>query len=397
MNICQQNLAILPYLFLTYIFVKPSFQCHNRIKKVKPMDIVFWLWLLSAPQLGVKTFYNALKVFKSPQDVFDASALTLRESGVFAKKTLDYLAQKDLNAVNNDLDWANGDRRHIVSLVDPAYPKPLAQISDPPPLLYVLGSVDALNKPQLGVVGSRNPTAGGKLITRELSASLSLSGLVITSGMASGIDGEAHIAALETGGETIAVCGTGLDRIYPAKHRALAHQISEQGALVSEFSIGTMPMAQNFPRRNRLISGMSLGVLVVEASIKSGSMITARLALEQGREVFAVPGSIHSPLSTGPHELLKQGAVLTRNVEDILNELSFESEPCIPLIKQYNGDKDVDNEISELLKFLSYEAISVDELVEKSKLSPQVVSQTLLMLELSNRVSKVGVATFVLI
>ncbi|HIF89428.1 MAG TPA: DNA-protecting protein DprA [Candidatus Thioglobus sp.] len=361
------------------------------------MDIVFWLWLLNAPQLGVKTFYSALKVFESPQAIFDANILSLRESGAFAKKTLDYLAQKDLNAVDNDLDWANGDRCHIISLVDPAYPKPLAQISDPPPLLYVLGSVDVLSKPQLGVVGSRNPTAGGKLITKELSTSLSLSGLVITSGMATGIDGEAHIAALETGGETIAVCGTGLDRIYPAKHRALAHQISEQGALVSEFSIGTMPMAQNFPRRNRLISGMSLGVLVVEASIKSGSMITARLALEQGREVFAVPGSIHSPLSTGPHELLKQGAVLTRNAEDLLNELSFESEPCIPLIKQYNGDKDVDNEISELLKFLSYEAISVDELVEKSKLSPQVVSQTLLMLELSNRVSKVGVATFVLI
>lgn len=361
------------------------------------MDIVFWLWLLKAPQLGVKTFYNALKVYGSPQDIFDASVLILGGSGIFAKKTLDYLEQKDLSVVDNDLNWANRDRCHIISLVDPAYPKPLAQISDPPPLLYVLGSVDVLNKPQLGVVGSRNPTAGGKLITKELSTSLSLSGLVITSGMAAGIDGEAHIAALETGGETIAVCGTGLDRIYPAKHRALAHQISEQGALVSELSIGTMPMAQNFPRRNRLISGMSLGVLVVEASIKSGSMITARLALEQGREVFAVPGSIHSPLSTGPHELLKQGAALTRNVEDVLNELSFESEPCIPPIKQYNGDKDVDNEISELLKFLSYEAISVDELVEKSKLSPQVVSQTLLMLELSNRVSKVGVATFVLI
>jgi DNA processing protein len=361
------------------------------------MDTIFWLWLLSAPQLGVKTFYNALKVFESPQAVFDANVLSLRESGVFAKKTLDYLAQKNLSAVDNDLDWATGDRCHIISLIDSTYPKPLAQISDPPPLLYVLGSVDALNKAQLGIVGSRNPTAGGRLITKELATSLSLSGLVITSGMASGIDGEAHIAALEAGGETIAVCGTGLDRIYPAKHRALAHQISEQGALVSEFSIGTMPMAQNFPRRNRLISGMSQGILLVEASIKSGSMITARLALEQGREVFAVPGSIHSPLSTGPHELLKQGAVLTRNAEDILNELSFESESCIPLIKQYNGDKDVDNEISELLKFLSYEAISVDELVEKSKLSPQVVSQMLLMLELSNRVSKVGVATFVLI
>ena len=397
MNICQQNRVILPYLFKIYIFVKPGFQCHNRLKKVEPMDIVYWLWLLSAPQLGVKTFYNALRVFETPKDVFDANVLTLRKSDIFSKKTLDYLTQKDLSSVDNDLDWAKGDQCHIISLVDSAYLKPLAQISDPPPLLYVLGNVDVLNRPQLGIVGSRNPTVGGKLITKELVKSLSLSGLVITSGMAIGIDGEAHISALEVGSQTIAVCGTGLDRIYPARHRALAHQIIEQGALVSEFSIGTAPIAQNFPRRNRLISGMSLGVLVVEASIKSGTMITARLALEQGREVFAVPGSIHSPLSTGPHELLKQGAVLTRNADDILNELSFDSEPCIPLIKQYNGEEEVDNEISELLKFLSYEAISVDELVEKSKLSPQVVSQTLLMLELSNRVSKAGVATFVLI
>jgi DNA processing protein len=361
------------------------------------MDLIYWLWLLKAPRIGVKTFYDTLKVFEAPKDVFDAELITLRQSGLFSKATLAYLALKDLSVADEDLTWGQGDKCHIISIIDATYPKLLAQISDPPPLLYVLGNVDMLNKPQLGIVGSRNPTAGGKRITKELSTSVSLSGLVITSGMATGIDGEAHIAALETTGETIAVCGTGLDRIYPAKHRALAHQISAQGALVSEFSIGTTPMAQNFPRRNRLISGMSLGVLVVEASIKSGSMITARLALEQGREVFAVPGSIHSPLSTGPHELLKQGGVLTRNAEDILNELSFESESCIPLIKQYNGDKDVDNEISELLKFLSYEAISVDELVEKSKLSPQVVSQTLLMLELSNRVSKVGVATFVLI
>ncbi|MCS5592338.1 MAG: DNA-processing protein DprA [Gammaproteobacteria bacterium] len=361
------------------------------------MNLAFWLWLLNAPRIGVKAFYDVLKVFETPQNVFDAGTQELKQSGLFSNTTLAYLSNKDMRCVDKDLEWAKGDCCYIVSLLDPNYPELLKQISDPPPLLYILGDPEVLNTSQFAIVGSRNPTEGGRVITRELCRDLSLSGLVITSGMATGIDGEAHIAALEAGGETIAVCGTGLDRIYPAKHRALAHQISGQGALVSEFSIGTTPMAQNFPRRNRLISGMSLGVLVVEASIKSGTMITARLALEQGREVFAVPGSIHSPLSTGPHELLKQGAVLTRSAEDILDELSFETEPCIPPIKQYNGDKDVDNEISELLKFLSYEAISVDELVEKSKLSPQVVSQMLLMLELSNRVSKVGVATFVLI
>lgn len=361
------------------------------------MDIVFWLWLLNAPGLGIKAFYNALKVFEAPKNVFEAQALSLKQSGIFSAKALAYLVNKDLSCVDKDLAWAKGDQCHIISLIDSNYPKLLAQISDPPPLLYVLGNTKVLNKSQLGVVGSRNPTAGGRLITKELCKGLSMSGLVITSGMATGIDGEAHISALEADGETIAVCGTGLDRIYPAKHRALAHQISEKGALVSEFSIGTSPLAHNFPRRNRVISGMSLGVVVVEASVKSGTMITARFALEQDREVFAVPGSIHSPLSTGPHELLKQGAVLVRNAEDILNELPFEAKPCIPLIKQYNGDKDVDNEVSELLNFLSYEAISVDELVEKSKLSPQVVSQTLLMLELSNRVSKVGIATYVLI
>lgn len=360
------------------------------------MDIVFWLWLLNAPKLGNNTLYRALKIFELPESIFKEDIRNLKKSKVFKNETLSYLEKKDLSCVDKDLQWSKNSNCHIISIADSKYPKNLKQIANPPPVLYVLGNIDLLEKPQLAIIGSRNPTPGGRVICKELAANLSLSGLIIISGMASGIDAEAHISAIDVDCNTIAVCGTGLDRIYPAKHKELAHKISKQGALVSEFSIGTKPIAQNFPRRNRIISGMSLGTLVVEATLKSGSMITAKLAIEQGREVFAVPGSIKSPLSAGPHELLKQGAVLTRNTKDVLNEIYFEPHTCISKIKHYNTELEIDCESTELLKFLSYNAISIDELVEKSKLSPQIVSEKLLMLELSNKISKVGVATFVL-
>ena len=195
MNICQQNLAILPYLFQTYVFVKPSFQCHNRNKNIKLMDIVFWLWLLNAPQLGARTFYTALKVFETPEAVFGTDILTLKQNGLFHKKTLLYLGQKDLGVIKKDLDWTKVNHCHIINLIDPCCPQSLAPISDPPPLLYVMVDIGVLNKPQLGMVGSRNPTQGGRIISKELAQGLSRSGLVVTSGMATGIDGEAHIGA----------------------------------------------------------------------------------------------------------------------------------------------------------------------------------------------------------
>ncbi len=353
------------------------------------MDLIYWLILLKAPHLGVRTFYKALEVFETPEQVFLASKSARRQSGLFKQATLDFIEQYEPSVVQADLDWAKAQDCHILTLIDEAYPDQLKTIADPPPILYVRGDTECLSKPQLAIVGSRNPTPAGKQNAQQFASALSKLGLVITSGMASGIDASAHIGALEADQSTIAVCGTGLDRIYPAKHKSLAHQISTKGALVSEFSIGTSPIAHNFPRRNRIISGLSLGTLVVEASIKSGTMITAKLSAEQGREVFAIPSSIHNPLSQGCHQLIKQGAKLVENVNDITDELTLDFTPSIQVDKTVISTKDVDNTPTVLLKCLSYETMTVDEMVEKSGLSPQIITQELLLLELANRVTKV--------
>jgi len=360
------------------------------------MDLVYWLMLLKAPHLGVKTFYKALKVFESPQQVFLATDEQRKSSGVFKNPTLDYLSIANPSMVQADLDWLKGDDCYIISLIDPSYPSLLKTIVDPPPLLYVRGNVDCLSSSQLAIVGSRNPTPGGKDNAYQFAHDIARRGVVITSGMASGIDAQAHIGALEAGANTIAVCGTGLDRIYPAKHKSLAHQISLQGALVSEFPIGTSPIASNFPRRNRIISGLSLGTLVVEASIKSGTMITAKLAADHCREVFAIPSSIHNPLSEGCHYLIKQGAQLVDSVDDILSEIQPGFEPLKDTQNTTQNTKEMDKSTSVLLKCLSYEALTVDELVEKTNLSPQIVTQELLLLELENRITKTAGSGYIL-
>ncbi len=356
------------------------------------VDLVYWLMLLKAPHLGVKTFYRALKVFESPQQVFQATHEQRKTSGLFKKPTLEYFSNANSSLVQADLDWLKGDDCYIVSLIDTNYPSLLKTIADPPPLLYVRGNVECLSDSQLAIVGSRNPTPGGRDNAYQFAYDIAKQGVTITSGMASGIDAQAHIGALEAGANTIAVCGTGLDRIYPAKHKSLAHQISKQGALVSEFPIGTSPIASNFPRRNRIISGLSLGTLVVEASIKSGTMITAKLAADQCREVFAIPSSIHNTLSEGCHYLIKQGAQLTDGINDILGEI----QPGFETLKNTQNTKEIDKSASVLLKCLSYEPLTVDELVEKTSLSPQIVTQELLLLELENRITKTAGSGYVL-
>ncbi|WPE16415.1 DNA-processing protein DprA [Candidatus Thioglobus autotrophicus] len=361
------------------------------------MDLAYWLLLLKAPHLGIKTFYKALQYFETPQQVFLATHSDRFNTGLFKKSTLIYLASADIALVQADLDWMQKENCHILTLIDKRYPSQLKTISDPPPILYVRGDVDCLQDPQLAIVGSRNPTTGGEQNAQQFAADLAKLGLVITSGMASGIDAQAHIGALEQGAKTIAVCGTGLDRIYPAKHKSLAHQISMQGALISEFFIGTSPMASNFPRRNRLISGLSLGTLVVEASIKSGTMITAKLAAEQGKEVFAIPSSIHNPLSEGCHYLINQGAKLVSRVNDIVEELPKGSLSDILPQKNTDSIKEMDKTGSKVLKCLSYEPLSVDQLVEKTQLSPQIVSQELLLLELAGKLEKTQAQGYVLI
>ncbi len=225
--------------------------------------------------------------------------------------------------LQDTLNWLAKANNHIVTLADPDYPKALLEIADPPPLLYAKGNIALLNKLSIAIVGSRNASVQGEKNAEAFAQGLAVHGLCIVSGLALGIDGAAHRGALKAKGDTIAVVGTGLDMVYPAQHRDLAHQIASSGLIISEFPLGTLSKPQNFPRRNRLISGLSLGCLVVEANLKSGSQITARLSAEQGREVFAIPGSIHSPLAKGCHQLIKQGAKLVDSLQDIVEELNL--------------------------------------------------------------------------
>ncbi|MET0118068.1 MAG: DNA-processing protein DprA [Sedimenticola sp.] len=304
-----------------------------------------------------------------------------------------YLAAPDRERVEADLQWAEPADHHIITLADPGYPPLLAEADDPPPVLFVIGQPDILVTPQLAIVGSRNPSASGRQTARDFAFHLARSGITVTSGLATGIDGAGHEGALEAEGKTIAVTGTGLDRVYPATHHELAHRIREQGALVSEFPPGTPVRPGNFPRRNRIISGLSVGTLVVEAALKSGSLITARLASEQGREVFAIPGSIHNPLARGCHRLIRQGAKLVESSEDIIEELS----PLLgSLVTPATGIRekpdpeetpDLDADYIRLLEQIGYDPLHADRLIERSGLPAENVSSMLLLLELEGYVS----------
>ena len=366
-------------------------------------DLAYWLALLHAPGVGPITFLSLLDHYITPRALFEAGPIqdnSQRAAVRISAATLDYLRKPDWVAVEKDLAWLAQPDNHIITLHDPAYPTLLKQIADAPPLLFVHGQPEALLRPQLAIVGSRNPSAGGKETAHDFAQQLASVGLTITSGLALGIDAASHQGALDANGATIAVTGTGLDRVYPARHRALAHRIAERGALVSEFPPGTPPLPENFPRRNRIISGLSAGVLVVEAALQSGSLITSRLAGDQGREVFAVPGSIHNPLARGCHALIRQGAKLVENVHDILEEL----EACFiakgldtlgePRQQETGFRSDLEVEIDgnqmKLLDFMDFSPASVDALVARSGLTPEQVSSMLLVLELHNRVESVA-------
>jgi DNA processing protein len=294
--------------------------------------------------------------------------------------------------IDLDRQWLEREQVQLVHAISPDYPTLLAQIPDAPALLYVQGKVSSLHTPQLGMVGSRNPTPPGQRTAREFARYLSRAGLTITSGLALGIDAASHEGALDGGGQTIAVLGTGLDQIYPLEHRALARRIAAQGAIVSEFPPLTPPLQANFPRRNRIISGLSLGILVVEAARHSGSLITARIACEHGREVFAIPGSIHHPLARGCHALIRAGAKLTEEVADILQELNFNG-PKQMLMELPNGcpqrravGQTLDKDYKILLDAMGFEPASLDLLVDRTGLPTQSVASMLLILELEGAV-----------
>ncbi|MCW8919693.1 MAG: DNA-processing protein DprA [Gammaproteobacteria bacterium] len=347
----------------------------------------YWLALLHAPGIGAVKFRQLLDRYGEPQALFHTPPSSFDSS---LQALAAYLRQPDWPAVDRDLAWLQGEGCALVTLHDAAYPPLLRELHDAPPLLFVRGSTALLATPQLAMVGSRNPSSSGRETAHDFACTLSRVGMVITSGLAQGIDAASHQGALQGGGQTIAVTGTGLDRVYPASNRELAHAIVDGGGtLISEFPPGTQPHASNFPRRNRIISGLSLGTLVVEAALRSGSLITARLASEQGREVFAIPGSIHNPLARGCHQLIRQGAKLVESAADVLEELAPQLHAVLAAESSATvaGEVVLDDESRRLLECLGYEATAVDLLVERSGLTAEAVSSMLLPLELQGFVA----------
>ena len=300
-----------------------------------------------------------------------------------------FLSCPDEPALEADLAWFAASGAHIILCTDPDYPPLLAQIPAAPAALYLLGSAPALASPQLAMVGSRNPTASGRETARAFAAWFARAGLTVTSGLAVGIDAASHEGALSVEGLTVAVFGTGLDRVYPAEHASLAERIRVRGALVSEFPPRTAPRREHFPRRNRIISGLTLGTLVVEAARHSGSLITARLAAEQGREVFAIPGSIHSPVSRGCHQLIRDGAKLVEDAGDVLAELriSVPKETLTSAPGHLPEPPALDKEYEMLLDALGFEPATIDVLVARTRLASESVASMLLILELQGRVA----------
>jgi DNA processing protein len=353
-------------------------------------DITDWLAVYYAPGVGATTFHALLAHFATPAAVRTAPTDELRGCGL-GTDTVRALRDPDRQQLARDLDWLSRPGNHLLTCNSPHYPALLRQVADPPPILYVHGDPGLLNAAQLAIVGSRNPTPSGSRTAQEFASHLAAAGLVITSGLALGIDTAAHRGAAEPGLPTIAVMGTGLDRVYPASNRGLAREIARHGALVSEFPIGTPPLAENFPRRNRIISGLSLGTLVVEAALRSGSLISARLAAEQGREVFAIPGSIHNPLARGCHRLIREGAKLVETAQDIIDELgplaSVDLQAGATARAEPRDSWQPDAEYMQLLDFMGFDNISVDRLVERSGLTPAAVSSMLLQLELSGHIA----------
>ena len=350
-------------------------------------SLASWLRLTLIPGIGGGTQRKLFAAFGLPETIFSASHGAL--SAVIGDKTARLLLDTDNEAaVASACDWATGASQHIVTLADPDYPQALLEIPDPPTLLYVRGRIDLLNHPALAVVGSRNPTPQGILNAEKFSAALGEAGLSIVSGLALGIDAAAHRGALAARGDTIAFIGTGIDRTYPARNQELAREIGARGCIVSEFPIGTPVIAANFPRRNRLISGISRGVLVVEAAVESGSLITARLAAEQGRDVFAIPGSIHSPQARGCHKLIKQGAKLVETAGDILEELEWAlPAKSIDSGKRAASPSPMPPEDSALLSHMGFDPCNLDDLAVRTGLTADTLSVHLLRLELEGRVA----------
>lgn len=358
--------------------VRDDYQEHNTER---------WrcLALLRIPQLGAAGFRRLRQHFPGTAAVFAASSGALRSTGLSADAVAG-IRRPDRRRIEADLAWLKDSGCRFITWEDPLYPPFLKEIPDAPPGLFVRGDATVLSGLQVAVVGSRNPSPSGRRSARQFAAELGRVGVTVTSGLALGIDSQAHEGALEAGVPTVAVLGCGLDILYPRRNRGLAERIERSGALVTEFPPGTPPVAANFPRRNRLISGLCAGVLVVEAALKSGSLITARLAMEQGREVFAMPGAIHNPLSRGCHALIRQGAKLTEKIEDILEELG----PLTAALAaadggdapDQRGSMGLDGAAKVLLDNIGDAPITVDTLIDLTPFTVDEICAQLLRLEL---------------
>jgi DNA processing protein len=359
-------------------------------------ELAAWLRLAMTPGVGNLTARRLLSAFGLPQAIFSQSRAALAQLAEPAQcEALQKEPEGFAAQLQATLDWLDGAQgaapRRILTLADPAYPESLLRTEDPPLMLYLMGQCEAGFPRGMAIVGSRNPTAQGLANARAFGRSFAQAGLTVVSGLALGIDGAAHEGALEGAGPrqlaTIAVVGTGLDRVYPRQHLELAHRITQCGLLVSEYLLGTPALSPNFPKRNRLIAALGEGTLVVEAALKSGSLITARLASEQGKEVFAVPGSIHSPQSRGCHALLKQGAKLVETAQDVLEELLPASRGAAAPAEEVDEDEEA-QEPDALFAALGFDPVGLDALIARTGIPAPQLQARLLEMELAGEVAR---------
>ncbi|MCB1956663.1 MAG: DNA-processing protein DprA [Rhodocyclaceae bacterium] len=345
-----------------------------------------WLRLSLTPGLGDAGQRSLLAAFGLPDQIFAASRPALAR--VVGDRIAAVLVDADREAaVSEHLAWAAEPGHHVLTLADSGYPRDLLATADPPTVLFAKGRAELLDRTGIAIVGARSATAQGASNARAFAATLARSGLTIVSGLALGIDAAAHEGGLEGEGGTIAVIGTGPDRIYPSRNQALARRIAREGLILSEFPLGTPARRHHFPRRNRILSGLARGVLVVEAAVGSGSLITARLAAEQGREVFAIPGSIHSPLSRGCHRLIREGAKLVESAGDVLEELQWTARTTPPMTAPPPESGDTD-EAGGVLAGLGYDPVDTDTLLQRSGLTADALSAILLTMELDGRITR---------
>ncbi|NDJ61256.1 MAG: DNA-protecting protein DprA [Chloroflexi bacterium] len=363
-------------------------------------DPKYWLGLSLVPNIGPKRLALLLETLQDPARIWSASENELRRAGLSPQPLATLIKERQALDLDQEMQRVQRVGAHLITLADDTYPAALKTAFNPPLVLYVRGTLTAQDNLALGIVGTRKATPYGREVTYHFAKDLAAQGVTVISGLAHGIDAQAHRGALDGGGRTIAVLGCGIQQVYPEDHRDLAHAIIEQGAVISEFPIGTPPAGRNFPRRNRIISGLALGVLIPEAPEKSGALITASLAAEQGRDVFAVPGSIFSPASQGTNRLIQDGAKLVLSVEDILSELNVAYEhsrtedshtessanatTVIPAAEPPNAAE------AHLLQHLGATPTHIDDLTRVSGLSPAVVASTLAIMELKDLVQVVG-------